>query len=281
MNKAKLFLTRLLILVLNPSLAAQDYPFLSNPEGLSGVTPESGITTPVTVTVIYDNYVHREGMKADWGYSVVIGGLESTILFDTGAKPDLFRENFAKTGLDAGTIDILAISHEHWDHVGGVSAFVKMKTGIPVLLPHSVSTPVRAQMAHYGLKPLLVKDAAMICQHLYTSGEFDCSIAEQALVLDTKNGLVVMTGCSHPGIVRMVREIRQTFNKDVVMLFGGFHLMDKSDSEMAEIIAALKSLGVERCGATHCTGEKQIKLIREAFGDSYIELGTGNTITIL
>ena len=281
MKKTRLFLTRLLILLLNPSLVAQDYPRLSNTEGLSDVTPGSGITSPVTVTVIYDNYVHMEGMKADWGYSVVIEGLDSTILFDTGAKPSLFRENFEKTGLDAGAMDILVISHEHWDHVGGVSAFVKMKTGIPVILPHSVSTPVKAQMAHYGLKPLLVKDAAMICKHLYTSGEFDCSIAEQALILDTRKGLVVMTGCSHPGIVEMVREIRDTFGKDVYMLFGGLHLMEKSDSEMADIITGLKTMGVVRCGATHCTGEKQIKLIREAFGDSFVELGTGNTVTIL
>lgn len=281
MNNSKLFLTQFLILVLYTTMAAQDYPFLSSPAGLSGVTSESGITTPVTVTVIYDNYVHREGMKADWGYAVVIGGLDSTVLFDTGAKPGLFRENFEKTGLDAGIIDILAISHEHGDHTGGVSAFVKMKTGIPVLMPYSVSTPVKTQMSHYGLKPLMVRYAAMICQHLYTSGEFEYSIAEQALVLDTRKGLVVMTGCSHPGIVTMVREIRETFNKNVYMLFGGFHLMDKSDSEMAEIITALKSLGVEMCGATHCTGEKQIRLFREAFGDNYFELGTGNTVTIL
>lgn len=280
MEKARLLLTRLLILLLNPSLAAQDYPRLSNAERLSGVTPESGITAPVTVTVIYDNYVHVEGMKADWGYSVVIEGLESTILFDTGAKSAIFTDNFKKAGLDAAAIDILAISHEHWDHVGGVAAFVKMKTGIPVLLPHSVPTLLKAQMAHYGLKPLLVKEAAMICPHLYTSGEFDYSIAEQALVLDTRAGLVVMTGCSHPGIVEMVKDIRQTFGKDVCMVFGGFHLMDKSDNDMADIIVGLKSLGVVRCGATHCTGERQIKLIREAFGDNYLELGTGNTITI-
>lgn len=275
-----LALILILILLLQVRLRGQTLPYITNIDGLTAVNAESGITSPVTVTVVYDNYVHTQGMTADWGYSIVIEGLDSTVLFDTGTKPELFRSNFEKAGLDASAIDFLVISHEHYDHVGGIPAFVAMKTGINIIIPHSLPGGLKKKMVSYGLKPLLVDDAAMICRHLYSSGEFDYPLAEQALVLDTKDGLVVMTGCSHPGIVEMLREVRKTFNKDIRMVFGGFHLRDKSDSEMASIIGELKSIGVVQCGASHCTGDKQIKLIREAFGEDFFELGVGNTIVI-
>lgn len=219
-------------------------------------------------------------MKADWGFSVVIMGLGKEILFDTGTKPEIFDSNFRQSGLDISKIDILVFSHEHGDHTGGLSSFVKMKTGIPVVFPYSFSAEFKQDLKKYGLTPLLVKDPAMICRHLYTSGEFDFSIPEQALVLDTKKGLVVMTGCAHPGIIEMLKEMKSKFNKNIYMVFGGFHLLNKTDKEMDSIIADMKSLGVVKCGATHCTGEKQIKMFNEAFGDNYFELGAGNTIII-
>ncbi len=154
-----------------------------------------------------------------------------------------------------------------------------MKT-LKILTVLVVFLAVRFQITGLELDPFLVSDPAMICEHLYTSGEFEYKIPEQALVLDTGKGLVVMTGCSHPGIVRMLTEIRSTFKKDIYMVFGGFHLMDKSESEMNEIIANIKALGVVKCGATHCTGEKQIRMFRDSFGENYVELGAGNTIIL-
>ena len=259
-------------------LTGQDYQYLGNSGRIADVTSQSGITSPVTVTVIYDNYVHTEGMEADWGYSIVVEGLEKSILFDTGTKPGIFTSNFGKTGLDASSIDLVVISHEHFDHTGGMPAFAQMKTAIPVIIPYSFTPAFKEGIASSGFMPILVKDAGMICRNLYTSGEFDFQIPEQCLILDTHDGLVVMTGCSHPGIVRMLKEIKETFGKNIVSVFGGFHLMNKSDREMDEIIAGMKALGVVRCGATHCTGEKQIEMFRKAFGDNYFELGAGNTI---
>jgi len=280
MKTEKIFSVLILILLLQAQSCGQDYPWLSNQEGLSSLASSDGIVKPVTVSVIYDNYVRVDSLTADWGYSIVIEGLEKTILFDTGTKPDIFASNFRKMGIDASEIDFLVLSHEHGDHTGGISSFVKMKTDIPVIIPHSFSMAFKKKMDGMGLTPLLVKEPAMICEDLYTSGEFDFHIAEQALVLDTKQGLVVMTGCSHPGIVEMLKEIKTTFNKNIYMVFGGFHLLEKSEKEMDTIISAMKDLGVVKCGATHCTGDAQIKMFRDAFGENYFELGAGNTFVI-
>jgi 7,8-dihydropterin-6-yl-methyl-4-(beta-D-ribofuranosyl)aminobenzene 5'-phosphate synthase len=135
-------------------------------------------------------------------------------------------------------------------------------------------------MDSLGLTPVLVGGPARITGHLYSSGEFDYQIPEQALVVDTRDGLVVITGCSHPGVVGMLRTIKTAFGKNISMVIGGFHLLEKTDAETGAIIADMKALGVVKCGATHCTGDRQIGMFKAAFGGNYVELGVGNTIVI-
>lgn len=279
MKSRNLFLLLLLTGLMSFSqVRSQEYRSLKGP--VTGISSLSGIESPVTVSVIYDNYLKVNGLKEDWGYSILISGLEKTILFDTGTNPDIFVSNFTKMGLDASKVDYLVISHEHGDHTGGIPAFAAMKNRIPLIIPHSFSDAFKKRMPGLELEPLLVDEAAPICKNLYTSGEFDFQIAEHCLVLDTKKGLVVMAGCSHPGIIRMLNEIKEGFGKNIYMVFGGFHLMQKSDKEMEGIISDMKALGIVKCGATHCTGDRQIKMFREAFGTDYVELGVGNIITI-
>lgn len=270
----------LLLLFAGCRLKSQVYESLENRKGLDNVTEASGITSPATISIIYDNYVFLEGTSSDWGFSVLIDGLEKKLIFDTGTKPEIFEANIKKTGLNASATDILVISHEHGDHTGGIPAFVKMKTGIPIIIPHSFSSNFKTRVTGYGLKPLLVDGPSEICSNLYSSGVFDYKIAEHSLVLDTKKGLVVITGCAHPGIIAMVRKIKADFNKNIYMVMGGFHLMNKSEAETRDIIAEMKQLGVVRCGATHCTGDMQIGMFRQAFGDNYVEMGTGNRIVV-
>lgn len=278
MKTSKYLLITLVILFLQSHVSGQDFKILKDPSGLNGISSINGIENPVTIKVIYDNYIKVDGLKANWGYSIVIEGLEKYILFDTGANPDIFESNFKNMSIDAEKIDFLMLSHEHGDHTAGIHAFVKLKKGIPVIIPYSFSESFKKKMVKYGLDPLLVKEPVKICTNLYSSGEFSSPIPEQALVLNTRQGLVVMTGCSHPGIVEMLKEIKSKFNKNIYTVFGGFHLLDKSDDEMKKIIADMKALGVVKCGATHCTGVGQTEMIKEAFGTNFIELGVGNTI---
>jgi 7,8-dihydropterin-6-yl-methyl-4-(beta-D-ribofuranosyl)aminobenzene 5'-phosphate synthase len=261
----RVFITLLFQVLFLFQFYGQEYKYLEELSDLTVITATNGIEKPVTIKIIYDNYLKNNDLETDWGYSILIDGLDKVILYDTGAKPDIFESNFRKMELDASSVSFLVLSHEHHDHTGGIPGFVRMKK----------------DMVESGLEPLLVSKPAMICENLYSSGEFSKPIPEQALVLNTKQGLVIMTGCSHPGIIEMLKEIKSAFKKDIYMVFGGFHLLNKSDKEMEHIIAEMKALGVIKCGATHCTGGKQIKMIREAFGDNFFELGVGNTFEII
>jgi 7,8-dihydropterin-6-yl-methyl-4-(beta-D-ribofuranosyl)aminobenzene 5'-phosphate synthase len=92
--------------------------------------------------------------------------------------------------------------------------------------------------------------------------------------------VVVVTGCAHPGIVSMVERAKEMLDRPVDLVCGGFHLLDKSDEQVREIIGQLKALGVRRVGATHCTGERPIALIREAYGADFVPLGVGRVLEL-
>jgi 7,8-dihydropterin-6-yl-methyl-4-(beta-D-ribofuranosyl)aminobenzene 5'-phosphate synthase len=106
------------------------------------------------------------------------------------------------------------------------------------------------------------------------------AIHEQSLILDTPRGLVVITGCSHPGIVDIIKRARTVIQRDVYMVFGGFHLMQNSPQQLEAIIGELLQMGVQKCGATHCTGDQAIDAFRKAFGDNFLTMGVGRVITI-
>jgi 7,8-dihydropterin-6-yl-methyl-4-(beta-D-ribofuranosyl)aminobenzene 5'-phosphate synthase len=270
----------LLLTIFVLSLCGQTYKYLEDNSGLSQITSNNGIENPVTVKVIYDNYTVSNEFASDWGFSLLITGLKSIVLFDTGAKPKIFESNYRKMHLNKFDVDFLVFSHEHSDHTEGIKGFVKIKKNIPVIIPQSFSDEFKNKLLKSEFEPVLVNKPAMICPNLYSSGEFSGSIPEQALVLNTSKGLVIMTGCSHPGIVEMLKLIKSSFNKNIYMVFGGFHLLDKTDKEIENIIAEMKALGIVKCGATHCTGDKQIKIFKELFGTNFIDLGVGNSVVI-
>lgn len=243
-------------------------------------SPDSGTDKRVTATIIYDNYVHKDGLVADWGYSLLLEGLDKTILFDTGTNPEIFEGNFKKLNIDAGGIDEVFISHEHGDHFGGLHKFLSLNNSVKVVVPETFSRRFVDDYSDECNAVEVVSAPVEICNGLYSSGVLGISIPEQALILNTGKGLVVMTGCSHPGIINMLTEIKEIFSKDIYLVFGGFHLMEATDKEIGSIISDMQDLGVQKCGATHCTGEHQIELFREAFGKDFVEMGAGNVILL-
>lgn len=233
---------------------------------------------PVKITILYDNYVHTEGTKADWGFSCLVQATEKTILFDAGTQPDILWHNIETLGVDISQVDMIVISHNHGDHIGGLpSVLEKLPSLVPVYAPSSfMGEPVesRAEQVIRQLEP------AEICKDVYLTGEMGDAIKEQALILEGEQETVLVTGCAHPGIVSMIEQAKSVVNKNIDFAFGGFHLMAAPDNQVHSIIGKFKQLGVTRCGATHCTGPEAINLFKAAYEDNYVPMGVGRVITI-
>jgi hypothetical protein len=115
---------------------------------------------------------------------------------------------------------------------------------------------------------------------LWVTGPVPGKAVEQALVVETPMGLVVVTGCSRPGVVNLVRRVRDHFDEPIYLVLGGFHVPQASASEVESIVSDLKALGVEHIGPTHCTGERTIALFRNAVGQAFMEMGAGRGVRI-
>jgi len=234
----------------------------------------------IRFTILYDNYLHKEGTKEDWGFSCLIEGTEKTILFDTGTQPQILMHNLEVLNVDLKMVDQVVISHDHDDHAGGLSAVLENNPNVTVFLPVSFPPEFSRRVKNLKAKAKAVDTPLEICRNVYLTGEMGDEIKEQSLIIDTAKGLVIVTGCSHQGIVNILKRAREIRDKPIYLVFGGFHLGNKTDAEMQEILAGFRELKVEKCGATHCTGDAQIEMFKKAFGENYIPMGAGRIIEV-
>ncbi|MFC1477223.1 MBL fold metallo-hydrolase [candidate division KSB1 bacterium] len=245
---------------------------------LGGAAAQSD--NPVTVTIIYDNTVFKEGLQADWGFSCLIEGMEKTILFDTGTQSDILLGNMAKLSIDPKNINDIVISHAHYDHTGGLAAILERNSNVTVWLPVSFPRDIFNIVEKAGAKVVRVKEPVEVCKDVFLTGEIDGGIIEQALILETGSGSVLITGCAHPGIVDIVKKAEELRKRDLFFVFGGFHLTQTPEGNVREIVKAFQDLGVKYAGATHCTGEQAIGMFRLAYGDHFVQLGAGRILSI-
>jgi 7,8-dihydropterin-6-yl-methyl-4-(beta-D-ribofuranosyl)aminobenzene 5'-phosphate synthase len=237
--------------------------------------------SPIKCTILFDNYLYREeGLKSKWGFACLIEGMEKTILFDTGSSGDILLHNISRLKVNPKAVEIVVISHKHWDHIGGLPAFLEINPNVSVYMPASVARDWEPEIKKRMAKLVALSQPIEVCKHVFLTGEMKGPINEQALILDTANGLIVITGCAHPGIVEIVKNAKKIHNKNIYMVFGGFHLPQKSESEVKRIIEEFRELGVLKVGPTHCTGDKAIQLFKDSFGENYIKLGVGKVIEI-
>jgi 7,8-dihydropterin-6-yl-methyl-4-(beta-D-ribofuranosyl)aminobenzene 5'-phosphate synthase len=235
---------------------------------------------PLRITVLYDNTAARPDCRADWGFACLIEGMPKTILFDTGTKADVFASNAGVLRADLSRVDALVISHPHGDHTGGLPVALKARAGIPVYLPFGSPAALADSVRSAGASVVTVEGPADVGPDALVTGPVGGRIPEQALVIRRPEGLVVVVGCSHPGIVAIVEKARPAAGGKVLAVLGGFHLMEHSDEAVAGIIARFRELGVERVGASHCTGEKAIEAFRKAYGARFVEMGAGRVVEL-
>ena len=214
------------------------------------------------ITIIYDNEVHLEGLQSDWGFSCLVEAEGAPrILFDTGADGAILLNNMERLDIDPNSIDEVFISHAHWDHTGGLAGFLKVNKRVNVYLPPSMSSSTK----HYGLKQAVcIKKPIQLQEGIFSTGELKG--IEQSLVVKTARGLVIIVGCSHPG-VGIIVEAASRWGK-VHAIIGGLHGFREFE--------LLREVGLV-C-ACHCTQFKSG--IEKSHPAIYHRGGAGRTLRI-
>jgi 7,8-dihydropterin-6-yl-methyl-4-(beta-D-ribofuranosyl)aminobenzene 5'-phosphate synthase len=232
------------------------------------------------ITVIYDNNLYKQGLKTAWGFSCIIKGAEKTILFDTGGDGSILLANMKELNISPEEIDLVVLSHIHNDHVGGLIDLLEINPEVTIYLPASFPESFKRNINKYGAKTIDVRNPMEICKGIYSTGELGKFIIEQSLVIHTEKGMIVITGCAHPGIVTIVSRAKDLFNKDILLATGGFHLASERESKIRKIVNDMKELGVHYIGPCHCSGDLARELFREEFDKHYVEVGAGRVITM-
>jgi 7,8-dihydropterin-6-yl-methyl-4-(beta-D-ribofuranosyl)aminobenzene 5'-phosphate synthase len=172
-------------------------------------------------TIVYDNAA-LEGFRSKWGFSCLIG---KNVLFDTGADCGTLLSNMQKLNVDIKEIDTIVLSHAHGDHTGGIE-IVRQLADVRVFIPRSFFRPLEKNLSRYkNVETIEVEKMAEITNGMISTGEINGT--EQSLIVQTPKGLVIVTGCSHPGLDTILNVARGL--GPVHGAVGGFHGFDKLD----------------------------------------------------
>jgi 7,8-dihydropterin-6-yl-methyl-4-(beta-D-ribofuranosyl)aminobenzene 5'-phosphate synthase len=241
------------------------------------------VSTPgvknLTITVVYDNNPYKQELETDWGFAAFITGTNKTILFDTGGGR-LLLDNMEKLAIKPDRVDVVVLSHIHGDHTGGLSSFLEKNPNVTVYLPSVFPKKFKDNVRNSGAKITEVEESEQICENVYSTGRLGKWLKEQSLIIRTDKGLVVITGCAHPGIVNIVNKAKELMKDDILLVMGGFHLEWATKGRIEKIISAFKQLGVHYVGPCHCSGHKARSLFEKHFGSNYINIGAGKVITL-
>ena len=237
-------------------------------------------TNNLTITVIYDNNPYKQTLETAWGFSALITGTEKTILFDTGGDGELLLNNMEKLAIDPNSVDTVVLSHIHSDHTGGLHSFLQKNPRVTVYLPKSFPERLKDDIRKYKANLIEIEKPLKICENVYSTGQLGIWIKEQSLIIRTDRGMVIITGCAHPGIVKILNTAKELLKDDILLVMGGFHLEWASAGKIEKIISDFKQLNVRYVGPCHCSGNKARTLFEKHFGKNYITIGAGKVITI-
>ncbi len=230
------------------------------------------------IAIIYDNRTARDDLYPGWGFSALIELGGRRILFDTGADRIVLEHNAAALGIDLKRTDGLFLSHEHCDHIGAISS--ALHKGLTVVHPASFSRGFRKRIEDAKLAAVPVTASIEFLPGLRSTGELGTEIVEQSLLIEGTDGPILITGCAHPGIVRIARVATALAGRPLSLVVGGFHLGAKKEAEVRGIAAALRGLGVARVGPCHCTGGRAIVILAEEFADQFVDVRAGTRIPV-
>ncbi len=267
------------------------------------------------ITVLYDAFGEPSVMQKDWGYAALIEYDGKRILFDTGNNPEILAQNAKAKSVDLAKLDFVVMSHRHGDHMGGLTYLLRVNPTVKIYAPKEgfgvygadlPSTFYRKDAAlppeqrYYGGRPpevmrfgsawpganfQLVDKSAEITPDIHlialvSDKPGTLELHELSLAIHTPDGMVVVVGCSHPGIDKIV-EAAAAIDPRIHLIVGGFHLVAASDSDIETIVITLRDkFKVEYVAPGHCTGEPAFAALKKAFGDRYLYAGLGTTLAL-
>ena len=271
--------------------------------------------TQAQITVLYDAFGKSSDMHKDWGYAALVEYGGKRILFDTGNNPDILAHNAQVKGIDLSKLDFVVMSHRHGDHMGGLSYVLKVNPAVKIYAPKEgfgvygadlpgtfyrkdASLPpdqryydgappdiMRFGSAWPGANFQLVDRNTEIAPDIHlialvSDKPGTLELRELSLAISTPEGIVIVVGCSHPGLDTIV-VAASTINRRIHLIAGGFHLVTAADSDIDRIATALHDqFKVDYIAPGHCTGEPAFTALRKAFGDRYLYAGLGTTLSL-
>ncbi len=233
------------------------------------------------LVILYDNRA-VEGFKADWGFSLLVELEEESILFDTGAKPEVLKHNMEAAGVDPAEIGRVFISHNHWDHTGGLPSIIEVNREFELYIPETDCYKIEEELPESVIcvpvvAPTYITERALSTGVMPTGMEEPAE--EQSLIVFSQMGAVLITGCSHPGIVDIAKKAVSLIGEELFLAVGGFHLYNFSDEEIKEVSEELKKF-TRFVAPCHCTGERGIEIFKENWGDRFVEAMAGVEIPL-
>jgi 7,8-dihydropterin-6-yl-methyl-4-(beta-D-ribofuranosyl)aminobenzene 5'-phosphate synthase len=286
--------------------------------GCAATDPQSAANShpeKAQITVLYDAFGKPSAMEKDWGFATFIEYGGKRILFDTGDNPDVLARNAKAKGVDLSKLDFVVMSHRHGDHMGGMDYLLSLNPKVKIYAPkenfgvYGFSLPgsffrkdasLPPEQRYYdGTPPQVMKFGSAWPRANFELIEKTTEIApgfhlialvsdkpttlelrELSLAIDTPEGIVLVVGCSHPGIDNIV-EAATSINKRIHLITGGFHLVVAKDPDIEKIVTGLRETWkVDYVAPGHCTGEPTFTALKKAFGAHYLYAGLGATIAL-
>ena len=267
------------------------------------------------VTILYDAFGKPSSLQKDWGYAALVEYGGKRILFDTGNNARIFEHNVKALRVDLRNLDFVVISHRHADHTSGITYLLTLNPKVQIYVPdepwglfargvkndfYRKDPSLPADMRYYGGHPPAILEAGTpwprgnfipVSQRTEVApGIFilpgvstfpgTLELKELSLAIKSPQGLILIVGCSHPGVEHIVQEAT-AIDPHINILLGGFHQIQKPDAEVERIAAVLHDqYKLERVAPGHCTGEPEFAVLRKVFGERYLYAGLGTILKL-
>jgi 7,8-dihydropterin-6-yl-methyl-4-(beta-D-ribofuranosyl)aminobenzene 5'-phosphate synthase len=234
------------------------------------------------IKILFENRSMNNNFLRGWGVSYLV---DNRVLFDTGERSSYLFNNMDRMGIDISNIQTIVISHDHWDHTDGLWDILNKRSGLNLYSCPGFSPEFKDKLSAYACNTIEVESFTKIYDNIYTTGQIKgkCGldyIAEQSLVLETGRGLTILTGCAHPGIIKIVEHVVNHMTGEIYLVMGGFHLLDAPLRKITQVNNKFMQLGVQHVGPSHCTGEDAIRIFQESYKERFFDIRAGKSFEI-